>query len=134
MGSDPVIVLDTHIWRWWVGGDANFTPAHRAALDSPEGAERGVSVISCWEIAKAVETGNLVLALPVGEWIELALAHPGVTLLEFTPRIAVESTRLPPPIHKDPGDQIIIATARVTGHRLLTADEKILNYPHVEKA
>jgi PIN domain nuclease of toxin-antitoxin system len=129
-----VILLDTHIWRWWVGGDSRFTPAHRAAIDSPEGAERGISAISCWEIAKAVETGHLALSKPVDEWMDEALRHPGVTLLPLTPEISIESTRLPAPIHKDPGDQLIIATARVLKIRLLTADERILAYAHVEKA
>jgi PIN domain nuclease of toxin-antitoxin system len=128
-----LILLDTHIWRWWVGGDPRFTPAHRNVLESAEGLERGISAISCWEIAKALETGNLVLAKSVDEWMDEALRHPGVVLLDLTPAIAIESTRLPPPIHKDPGDQIIIATARVLKLRLLTADERILAYPHVEK-
>ena len=52
-------------------------------------------------------------------------------LAALTPEIAIESTRLPGELHRDPADQIIVATARVYGCPLVTSDEKILNYPHV---
>jgi PIN domain nuclease of toxin-antitoxin system len=52
-------------------------------------------------------------------------------LIELTPRIAIESTKLPGTFHRDPADQIIVATARVYDIPLLTADSRILQYPHV---
>lgn len=65
------------------------------------------------------------------EWFKQALSYPGIQLLALTPEIAIESTRLPPPFHRDPADQIIVATARIYGCPLVTSDEKILQYPHV---
>jgi len=91
-----------------------------------------VSVIACWEVAKLVENGKLTLALPVDEWIEKALLYPGVALEPLTPAIAVESTRLPPGFHRDPADQILVATARRLICPLVTSDTKILAYPHVK--
>jgi PIN domain nuclease of toxin-antitoxin system len=44
----------------------------------------------------------------------------------------VESTQLPGTFHRDPADQIIVATARIYNDPLLTADAKILSYPHVQ--
>lgn len=55
-----------------------------------------------------------------------------VQLLNLTPEIAIEATQLPQPFHRDPADQIIVATARIHGCQLLTLDGKIRNYPHVE--
>jgi PIN domain nuclease of toxin-antitoxin system len=78
-----------------------------------------------------VEYGRLKLACPVDEWMEAAITLPGVRLLELTPRIAIASTRLPGDFHRDPADQIIVATARVYGLKLLTVDERILEYEHV---
>ena len=66
------------------------------------------------------------------EWFGAALAYPGVVLLELTPEIAIESTRLPGGFHRDPSDQIIVATARVHQCPLVTSDEKIADYPHVQ--
>jgi PIN domain nuclease of toxin-antitoxin system len=129
--GDVVILLDTHIWVWWVHGDARLTPSQSQHLRDNERAGLGVSVISCWEVAKLVEVGRLVLPLPLGTWMGQALAYPGIRLLELTPPIAIESTTLPPPFHRDPADQMIVATARVHDIPLLTADGRILAYPHV---
>ena len=66
------------------------------------------------------------------EWLTLALEYPGIRLVELSPEIAVASTQLPGTFHKDPADQIIVATARVYDCRLVTSDEKIAAYEHVE--
>ena len=128
-----MIVLDTHIWVWWVHGDANLPQGYSTYIESQEADGLGVSAISCWEVAKLVELGRLQLPIPVRDWIAQALAYPGVRLLELTPQIAVESTQLPAPFHRDPADQIIVATARIYGCPLVTLDGKILNYPHVQR-
>jgi PIN domain nuclease of toxin-antitoxin system len=126
-----VIVLDTHIWIWWVTGSPDLAERHIEAIAASESTGIGVSAISCWEVAKLVELGRLTLNLDVGEWLRLALAYPGVRLLELSAEIAVGSTRLPAGFHRDPSDQIIVATARHLDAVLLTADAKILAYPHV---
>jgi PIN domain nuclease of toxin-antitoxin system len=127
-----MIVLDTHIWVWWVHGDARLSVRQNEWLIENEARGLGVSIISCWEVAKLLERGRLVLPCPAADWLDQALAYPGVTLLELTPRIALESTQLPSAFHRDPADQIIVATARVHDAQLLTSDEKILAYPHVK--
>jgi PIN domain nuclease of toxin-antitoxin system len=127
-----VIVLDTHIWVWWVHGDARLSERQIRWLGENESRGLGVSVISCWEVAKLVEYKRLILPCPVADWFDQALAYPGVRLLDLTPRIAVESTQLPDGFHGDPADQLIVATARVYDSALLTADSKILSYPHVK--
>lgn len=55
-----------------------------------------------------------------------------VRILGLTPEIAVASTELPEPFHRDPADRFLVATARAYGSRLVTSDRKILAYPHVE--
>ncbi len=79
-----------------------------------------------------MELRRITLSRPVGEWLDFALDYRGVQLLALTPRIAAESTRLPGTFHRDPADQIIVATARVLSCSLLTLDSKILGYPHVQ--
>ena len=66
------------------------------------------------------------------EWLDQALVYPGIRLLELTPRIIVESTQLPGTFHRDPADQLIVATARVYHCPLVTVDTKILAYSHVQ--
>ncbi len=53
-----MIVLDTHIWVWWVDGSTRLTPGQVQHLRAYEAAGLGVSVISCWEVAKLVEVGG----------------------------------------------------------------------------
>jgi PIN domain nuclease of toxin-antitoxin system len=131
LGDLEVIVLDTHIWIWWVHGDSRLTASQIQHLKNNEASGLGVSVISTWEVAKLLEVGRLNLSSPIDQWMSQALAYPGIHLLELTPRIAIESTRLPGSFHRDPADQIIVATARIHGCAVLTADAKILGYPHV---
>jgi len=108
-----------------------ITATHQRTIESRQATGLGVSIISCWEVAKLVEIGRLTLPLPVASWIDAALAYPGVRLIDLTPRIAVESTQLPGGFHRDPADQIIVATAREYDWELVTVDERILAYPHV---
>jgi len=126
-----MIVLDTHTWVWWVHDAQRLSPAQTQALQANESDVIGVSAISCWEIAKLVERGRIELSCPLMEWFEQALSYPGVYLLDLTPEIAIESTQLPGEFQRDPADQIIVATARVYGCPLVTADGRILKYPHV---
>lgn len=127
-----MIVLDTHAWVWWVHGDEKLTPSQTAAIEDAESDVIAVSAISCWEVAKLVELERLELRRPVEEWLDLALGYPGVRLLELIPEIAVASTRLPGEFHRDPADQIIVATALVNGCPLVTSDQKIVSYEPVE--
>lgn len=129
-----MILLDTHIWIWWVNESKELSTEQQQIIASQQADGLGVSIISCWEVAKLVELGRLQLTLPVEEWLAAALHYPGIQLFDLSPRIAVESTQLPGVFHRDPADQIIVATARVHGLALLTADGKIRGYPHVDLA
>ena len=127
-----MIVLDTHIWVWWVHGDERLTRTQAEVIEANETDVIGVSAISCWEIAKLVEYGRLELPCSLEEWFEDALNYPGIHLFELTPEIAIESTQLPGEFHRDPADQMVVATARVYGCPLVTSDGRLLEYPHVE--
>lgn len=127
-----MLVLDTHAWIWWTQDEARLSAAQREAIARAEASGLGVSAISCWEVAKLVERGRLGLPLPLADWLDRALAYPGVQLIELSPAIIAGSVALPGTFHKDPADQLIVATARHLGVPLVTRDEKILAYPHVE--
>ncbi len=126
-----MIILDTHIWIWWTHIPEQLSPAQRAIISENETDLIGVSAISCWEIAKLVEYRRLELPVALEDWFDQALSYPGLQLLALSPEIAIESTRLPGKFHRDPADQIIVATARVYDCPLVTSDEKILSYAHV---
>ena len=124
-----MIILDTHIWIWWVNNSPRLTDQQRSHINQHQPDGLGVSLISCWEVAKAVESGRLGLSLPVQDWLKAAIVYPGIQLLDLTIPIIVESTKLTG-FHRDPGDQLIVATSRILQSPLLTADGKILAYPN----
>ena len=127
-----MILLDTHIWFWWVQGDSRLSVRHQQILNGALSNQTiGVSAFSCWEISMMISRGRVVVAVPPLDWISSALAPSGIILLPLTPEICAESVQLPQPIHGDPADRIIIAKARVHSALLLTEDLKILVYPHV---
>jgi len=126
-----MIMLDTHIWIWWVNSSSRLTSTQRAHIELYQGDGLGISMISCWEVAKAVELGKLELSIPVETWLEGATHYPAIQLLPLTLPIILESTRLQG-FHRDPGDQFIVATSRIYNVPLLTADAKIIAYTGVD--
>ena len=61
------MLLDTHIWVWWVNGDAQLKPEYAAAITAAQPAGIEVSIISCWEVAKLVENKRLALTHPASD-------------------------------------------------------------------
>ena len=62
------------------------------------------------------------------DWVRQALGAPGLHLLPLSPEVAVASSRLPGSFHGDQADRMLTATARVHNLRLVTYDERILEY------
>jgi len=125
-----VIVLDTHVWIWWVTESRKLSAKARRAIG---GADRlGVHLVSCWEVAMLVAKGRLTLSLDVAEWVGLALRRPKVDLLPFPPDQAVLATRLPGSFHDDPADRFIAAACLASGLPLVTKDRAIRTWGHVE--
>lgn len=127
-----MILLDTHVWIWFVHDSPMPWEIENALEDRNENEALAVSSISCWEVAKLVERGRLDLKMDIGFWLANALGPSGISLLHLTPQIAVEACDLPGEFHRDPADQIIVATARVYDIPLVTADQKIRSYPYVD--
>jgi PIN domain nuclease of toxin-antitoxin system len=91
-----------------------------------------ISVISVWEVAKKVSIGKLTLSIPIRDWLVQATRKPFIELIPLSVDIALESTILPGVFHKDPADQIIVASARQCNMTLLTTDRHIISYQHVK--
>lgn len=130
MNRQPLVLLDTHTWLWWLDQPNRLSAVAERVIRSSQAI--GLSVISCWEVAQLVALGRLQLKVSVDEWLTTTLAIPRVELLDMTPEIAVNSWSLPGALHRDPADRILVATARDGGWPIVTRDQAIRNYPHVE--
>jgi len=120
-------MLDTHILLWWTAEDTAVTRVQSDAIEHALASRErlAVSAITFWEIAKLVERRKLHLPRSIDQLFDEFEGHPQLAILPLSPRVSLESTRLGDHFHNDPADQIIVATARVHGLRLLTADERI---------
>ena len=124
------ILLDTHVWIWLSIGDLSALSV-KAQQSITGGNPKWISAISCWELAKLVEKQRIGFTIPTLTWMRRSLNENNILIADLTPEIAVESTDLQG-IHPDPADQIIVATSRVLGMPLVTADQRILRFGGVE--
>jgi PIN domain nuclease of toxin-antitoxin system len=123
------LLLDTCAWLDAFAAPELMRPSVRKLLAGEPMVQ--VSAISLLEIARKEAKGELVFGMALSKWFQLALPTNRVGVLEITPEIVIDATRLPGWSHKDPADQIIVATARLHGLRILTSDSKILKYRQV---
>ena len=123
------LLLDTHVWVWQMLATADLAAELRAAIDEAAlGSRLRLSAISFWEIALLASRNRLDLGKPTAAWLQESLVAPGPIIEPLSPEIAVESCHLPDGFRSDPADQIIVATARITGATLMTRDRRILAY------
>lgn len=126
-----MILLDTHIWWWAITEPDRLSPRTRTLIEDADETERTIASISLWEFAMMATKNKIHLEISPKDWLRHALYTVGTRVLELTEEIALASCTLPDDFHKDPADRIIVATARIHNALLLTKDEKILGYPHV---
>lgn len=126
-------LLDTHAWIWWVDGSRKLSkPAHAVIERAIEDKSVYISAISAWEVTLLVEKNRLELTLDVQDWIARTEDLPFVRMVPIDTTIAIRSVRLPSPFHPDPADRIIVATGLILGLPVISCDERILKYPHIQ--
>ena len=128
-----MIVLDTHVWVWWLSNpDKLAARARKAVTEAAADRSIYISAISAWEIALLASRGRLKFTMDALDWIAKSEALPFFHFVPVDNAIAVRSVRLTEPFHKDPADRIIVATAITMGAPVISNDAKILRYPHVK--
>lgn len=89
-----MIVLDTHIWLWWIGEKhESLRPSWIGVIDSADAV--GVSAMSLFEVSWLHHHQRIRLPVPPVAWFEKALANSGIELLPITPDIADRAVALP---------------------------------------
>ena len=129
MNSSDLLVLDTHIWVWWVSQDGRL--AHDLREVIIKAGRVCVSASSIYELVQAVVRGRLKLTLPISEWLECATRGAGIEVIPVDARIAEAGAGLPQ-VHGDPLDRLIIATAVAYRARLMSQDGKFSGYPELD--
>ena len=114
----------------WIVEDSRVEPEAAAEINraAANGEPVMVSPITAWERGQLVAKGRVASPMSAGDWFEALVERPEMELAPLTPRILIDAWFLPEPLHRDPADRILIATARVFGLTIVTRDSDILRY------
>lgn len=115
------LLLDTHIWLWLLG-DPKVLGRRTFQELKNEKNELWLSPISTWEALTMNSKGRIHIRGDLTEW--LARATAGTKEAPLTHEIALVARQLP--LHQDPADRFLAATAQVLDLTLVTADERLL--------
>ena len=126
-GGRPLLLLDTNALLWLRSGDERLgVVALREIERAWQADELAVSAISFWEVAMLVRKGRIRLADDVHTWRREHLEQ-GVVEIPIDGEIGMRAVMLSN-FHDDPADRLIVSTA-LGGHRLVTSDRRILEWP-----
>lgn len=120
------LILDTHIWIWWVKQDRQLSPAIARRLEETQ-AGLAISSISIYEAVLQIRRGRLEIDLPLQKWLHAATVETGVEILALNAEIAAKAAALPLH-HGDPLDRMIIATALHHDAEIVSADSQFPRY------
>jgi PIN domain nuclease of toxin-antitoxin system len=122
-----VILLDTCTLLWLASEQARLSSS-AVRLIREQAGFLFASAITAFEIGLKAHRGRLGLPLPAERYYLEALASHGIREIAVDGVIAARSTALPP-LHADPADRILVATAQRHSLTLLTPDPRIRSYP-----
>ncbi len=123
------LLLDTCFVLWLSAQQ----PVTRQAVEAVNrvrntGGVIAVSAMSAWEIGLLVAKGRLPSVTSPLVWFEQFVTEGKVAVEEVGVSLLIESSFLPGPVHGDPADRIIIATARTKNLAIVTRDQAMLAY------
>jgi PIN domain nuclease of toxin-antitoxin system len=120
------VLLDTHIWIWWLLGSDRLSAAERHCLDRLAATgDVHLSAMSLWEAQMLQNKGRLMLDRPLAAWLRQAAAADVVGLVPLDVEVVLALDLLPQSFHGDPADRLIVATALTHGLPLATHDSAI---------
>jgi PIN domain nuclease of toxin-antitoxin system len=120
-------LLDTHILLWWTIGVPKLSQAQKRALDAIDKGQgkAHLSIMTIWEIATLHALGRIQVDFDLQRWLRELFLHDRIQIVPLDLETILESAKLRETLPGDPVDQMIVATAKVHGLTLLSADENI---------
>ncbi|KYG02466.1 hypothetical protein BE21_54975 [Sorangium cellulosum] len=118
------LLLDTHVWLWFVSGETALPRAFDAAIRATENVVM-LSVVSAWEVSIKTALGKLQVGGPLDEFLDSAVLH--FDMLDVSMR-HVRTLATLPLRHRDPFDRMLIAQAKADELTILTVDPLVRAY------
>jgi PIN domain nuclease of toxin-antitoxin system len=116
------MLLDTHIWIWWINRSTELPKPAFDFLDQLD-TKPLLADISLWEVGMLVKKQRIQLKVPLLDWLNAAVQ--AVTVLPISANIAEKVASMPESLHGDPADRLIVATSLEMRVPLVTRDKKI---------
>ena len=126
-----MIVLDTHALLWWALDPDKLSDEAKCVCKEMEVSGGFASSISLWELGVKVKRGKLELGLSIDEFARRIERGGVVELVPVDTTLWLRSLSLKWD-HRDPADRVIVSTALLKGHRLLTKDQTLHRFNEVE--
>lgn len=124
------LLLDTHIWIWSVGDHKRLASRVAREMANREN-QLWLSPISIWEVQFLYRKRRIELeGMDVQTWTRRALESRPLNEASLTIDVALEIPKLNL-AHADPGDHFLVATAKVFGLTLVTADQELIRCPDI---
>ncbi len=120
------LLLDTHIFLWYVGGDPRVGTSVRSVIEDAETVY--LSVVSVWEATIKYYVGKLPLPEPPHPWLSLQRERHGIESLPIDEASVAHLSKLEPH-HRDPFDRILVCQAIEHGLQIVTVDPVLSKYP-----
>ena len=120
------LLLDTHVWLWWIGDVDRLNEPTRSALSEPEN-DMFLSAAAVWELSIKHAAGKLKYTGSPAVQVPFHIKRSGVLPLPITPDHALAAGALPMH-HRDPFDRMMIAQALAEDLTLATADDRLSAY------
>ena len=127
------VLLDTCAVIWLANGDPMESSATAAIVHAGSADGVFVSPVSAWEVGllsrPRAGRGLALRFMPDPKtWFARLIAGPGIREAPFTPNIAIDASFLPGQLHGDPGDRLLVTSARHLGIPIVTRDRRIIDY------
>jgi PIN domain nuclease of toxin-antitoxin system len=126
-----MILLDTCALLYLAAAPDRLSAQACGLVASSEQIVHCSSIVAA-ELACLQEREKIYLPQHWKKWFRTQTDRNGWNIVPISLEIIEEAYSLPSPIHRDPADRIIIATARIENLTIITTDRLILDYPHVK--
>lgn len=120
------LLLDTHIFLWYITGDARISQPMRRAIENSEAAF--LSVVSLWEATIKYHLGKLPLPEKPHPWLSLQREEHGIQSLPLYEGAVVRLGGLPLH-HRDPFDRMLVCQALEHELEIVSVDSILSKYP-----